>query len=63
MQTKKVSTAIEVKKFFGMSTKDMQNEWTQLSDQDKLEFSDMLPAVGIVPTDRAKFAAKVVAAN
>lgn len=55
-KTKKVSTAIEVKKFFGMSTQDMKNEWSQLSNAEKLEFSDMLAAIGIVVTDRANYA-------
>lgn len=54
---KKVSTVIEVKKFFGMTTKEMQNEFSPLSPATKLEFCDMLPAVGINPTDRAKYLA------
>lgn len=57
--TVKVSTVISVKKFFGMTSKEMQNEWKQLGPQDKLDYCDMLPAVGIHPTDRAGFVAKL----
>lgn len=51
----KVSTVIQIKKFFGMSTKEMSSEFSTLSAVDKLAFSDMLGAVGIVPTDRARY--------
>ena len=51
----RVSTVIQIKKFFGMSTKEMTAEFSPLSAVAKLEFSDMLHAVGIVPTDRARY--------
>jgi len=54
--TKKVSTVMSVKKFFGLTTAEMKAEFSPLSPADKLDFCDMLPAVGIVPTDRDRYA-------
>ena len=54
-------TVTAIRKFFDMSIADMRREWTPLSPALKLEFANMLPAVGINPTDRAELAARVAA--